>query len=137
MDLNLQKTAKDWFSYAETDLKAASRLGTDFRAITCFHCQQGAEKYIKGLLLCLQVDFRKTHDLFYLLELLPLDMPDDIFEAADYLNEYAVETRYPGDYDEISIDEVVRAINYAKLVQVFVLEEAAKLGIDGYSTPER
>ncbi len=63
-------------------------------------------------------------------------MPDDIFEGADYLNEYAVEARYPGDYDEISFDAVVRAINYAKLMQVYVLEEAAKLGIDGYSTPE-
>ena len=64
-------------------------------------------------------------------------MPDDIFAAAEYLNEYAVETRYPGDYGGISIDEVVRAINSAKLIQVFVLEEGAKLGIDGYSTPKR
>lgn len=35
--------------YAE-DLQTANKLQGEINRITCFHCQQAAEKYIKGLL---------------------------------------------------------------------------------------
>ncbi|MCK4259288.1 MAG: HEPN domain-containing protein [Halanaerobiales bacterium] len=124
MDLKLQKVTNEWFHFAENDLKAVVKLSNDFNAITCFHCQQSAEKYIKGLLLYLQINFKKSHDLYYLMELLDYEIPDQIFETADYLNEYAVETRYPGDYEEITNDEATQAINYAKLIKKFIIDLA-------------
>lgn len=116
--------------FAENDLKAALKLANELNAITCFHCQQSAEKYIKGLLLFLQIDFKKSHDLVYLLELLSLEIPDDIFDASDYLNEYAVETRYPGDYEEITNNEATKAIGHTKLIKQFILKVANQ---NGYS----
>lgn len=123
MDPKLQKIANEWFQFAEKDLNAAIKLSNEFNAITCFHCQS-AEKYIKGLLLYFQIDFNKTHDLYYLLELLSFDIPNEIFEAADYLNEYVVQTRYPGDYEDIVDEETIKSINYAKLIKQFAFDVA-------------
>ena len=38
--------------------------------IVGFHCQQAAEKYIKAVLVSRKIEFRKTHDLEELLQLL-------------------------------------------------------------------
>ncbi|MDR0598605.1 MAG: HEPN domain-containing protein, partial [Treponema sp.] len=35
----------------------------------CFHCQQAAEKYLKGFLVFKGIEFPKTHDLAALLKL--------------------------------------------------------------------
>jgi HEPN domain-containing protein len=35
-----------------------------------FHCQQAAEKYLKAYLIHISIDFKYTHDLVYLLELI-------------------------------------------------------------------
>ena len=82
--------------------------------IVCFHCQQSAEKYLKGLLTLLGVSFPKTHDLRILLELArkhaTLQTP-----AAKVLplNRYAIEGRYPGEWDPIDKREADQAIQLA------------------------
>ena len=35
-----------------------------------FHCQQAVEKYLKAYLIHISIDFKYTHDLVYLLELI-------------------------------------------------------------------
>ena len=35
-----------------------------------FHCQQSVEKYLKEYLIFLGIDFRFTHDLVYLIDLI-------------------------------------------------------------------
>ncbi len=126
MDRKVQLLVKDWFDFAEKDLQAAQRLYKEFNHIACFHCQQSAEKYIKGLLVLLQIDFRKSHNLSYLLELLDQDLPENILFSAEYLNEYAVEARYPGEFSSISDDETKTALKYAKEIKNFILELARK-----------
>ena len=126
MNKKIQSLVKEWFEFAEKDYKAAKKLFKEFNHITCFHCQQSSEKYIKGLLVLLQKDFRKSHNLTYLLELLNQDIPDNIMLAAEYLNEFAVEARYPSDFSSISNDETKKALEYALNIKAYILDLAKK-----------
>ncbi len=63
-----------------------------------FHCQQGAEKYLKANLQNMGLPVPRTHDLKELLNLL---LPHDatlasLLSLLTSLNRYAVEYRYPG-----------------------------------------
>jgi HEPN domain-containing protein len=63
-------------------------------SVACFHAQQAAEKAIKSVLTLHGIEFRRTHDLLALAELLPKsDFPitDDWLIR---LTPYAVEFRY-------------------------------------------
>ena len=60
MNKKIQSLVKEWFEFADKDYKAAIKLFKEFNHIRCFHCQQSSEKYIKGLLVLLQIDFRKS-----------------------------------------------------------------------------
>jgi HEPN domain-containing protein len=66
--------------------------------LACFHCQQSAEKYLKGLLQEKGVIAPKTHDLDLLLDLLlPLDSTLGFLRRGlDTLSRYGVQYRYPG-----------------------------------------
>ena len=125
-DKKVKLLDKKWLNFAEQDLKAARELFENYNQIVCFHCQQSAEKYIKGLLILLQKDFKKTHNLNYLLDLIEKDIPDKVNEAAEYLNEYAVEARYPGEFDEIDSDETQKALKYAESIKSFIKKQADK-----------
>ncbi len=122
----IQSLVKEWFEFAEKDYKAAKKLFKEFNHITCFHCQQSSEKYIKGLLVLIQINFRKSHNLTYLLELLNQDIPDNIMLAAEYLNEFAVEARYPGDFSTISDNETKKALEYTQNIKTYILDLAKK-----------
>jgi HEPN domain-containing protein len=67
--------------------------------IVCFHCQQSAEKYLKGLMEELDFDIPKTHDLERLTKLLRPHHSSLRFSkrAMEFLSGFAVETRYPGE----------------------------------------
>jgi HEPN domain-containing protein len=58
--------ALEWLGFAEMDLSSAEFL-TGKRPlpleIICFHCQQSAEKCLKGLLVINTIQPPKTHDL--------------------------------------------------------------------------
>jgi HEPN domain-containing protein len=65
-------------------------------ALVGFHAQQAVEKSFKAVLSAHQVEFRRTHDLIALLDLLQdngLPAPPAA-EWVDELNPYAVEARY-------------------------------------------
>ena len=118
--------AKEWLAKAKNDLKAAEILIKDNEPPTdtvCYHCQQTAEKYLKGFLTRQKMDFMKTHDLDYLLKLcIKIDIEfenyqDDILS----LNKYAIETRYPADIPILySIDEAKKALETAKVIAQFI-----------------
>ena len=61
-----------WLSRAKLDLRAAERLLQSEPALVepaLFHCQQAAEKALKGYLVWSDRTFSKTHDLIALLAL--------------------------------------------------------------------
>ena len=46
--------------------------------------------------------------------------------AAEFLNEYAVEARYPGDFATISDKEAQKALNFAKTIKNYIIKLAEK-----------
>jgi HEPN domain-containing protein len=60
--------ARGWFARAQRDLASSERLLLQpaFPAEVVFHCQQAAEKALKGFLVWHNQPFRKTHDLIEL-----------------------------------------------------------------------
>ena len=110
---------QQWIQKADHDLKAAEWLfgnqDDPLTEIVCFHTHQCAEKYLKGFLVFRSIHFPKTHDLVVLMRRVDehVKLTIDITEIIP-LNRYAVEARYPGDWDAISRDEAEKAIAIAR-----------------------
>jgi HEPN domain-containing protein len=65
-DPELLAETRGWFVKAANDLRAAETLRTSQPALlaeSVFHCQQAAEKALKGFLTWNNSVFRKTHNL--------------------------------------------------------------------------
>ena len=113
-----------WFRFADTDLALAehalSMHPQPLEAI-CYHCQQSAEKYLKGYLLFTGVEFPpKTHNLMQLCAMCSTydSQFDNIQNKCSTLTVYGVQPRYP---DEIYIDEglMQQALANAKQIRSF------------------
>ena len=83
----------------------------------CFHAQQAAEKSFKAMLVSRGVTVPRTHSLRTLLDLRPADIsaPQDVL-LSDGLTVYAVSSRYPGDYEEITEEDCQEAFRLAAAV---------------------
>lgn len=112
---------KEWMAKAENDLKSAAHLlkMKDCPVDNvCFNAQQCVEKYLKALLITQGKEFPKTHDLGELMALLPKRLrPSLDNEEQDKLTDYATVTRYPGDYESISLVEARQAVKIARRVR--------------------
>jgi HEPN domain-containing protein len=77
--------------------------------------QQAVEKALKGLLIYFGVEPEFTHNIGTLLNEIEkyVEIPDDVKNAMDLTN-YAVQTRYPGEYDEIAKEEYENSLRIAK-----------------------
>lgn len=106
-----------WLRFAEEDLRTAKLLLDDEGCITrhvCWLAQQAAEKAIKAVLINRKVDFPRTHDLDLLRTLLPAGtVSGDTQVDVATLTEWAVEARYPGDWEEASPEEARAAVDDA------------------------
>ena len=117
------EAALEWFIYAENDFGSAEfLLGRRPLPleIICFHCQQAAEKILKGLLVLQGTRPPKTHDL---VELYALCMPfiatiNEILLHCKSLNDYSVRPRYP-DEIMISEDRMKKALADSKAIMEF------------------
>lgn len=84
----------------------------------CFHAQQCAEKYVKALLEWTAGESPRTHDLRLLMQLVPPWAGLNLDPARVVsLNRYAVETRYPGEWEPITRKEAEAALAAAKAVR--------------------
>ena len=110
---------RDWIQKAENDLTTAThtlklrkRCPTD---TVCFHAQQCVEKYLKAMLTLSGIDFPRTHDLGVLILRCSKAMRPDLSpEELDRMTEYATTSRYPGDYEPISLAEARRTVSAAR-----------------------
>ena len=98
--------AKEWLKRARSNL-ARAKLGVVSSDILyedlCFDAQQAVEKSLKSLCIIHNIAFPKTHDIAYLIDLLKKNgvaIPK-VIQKARMLTGYAVETRYPGDYESV------------------------------------
>ena len=108
---------EEWIERAKSNLELAqSKI---IRHIhyedLCNQTQQAAEKAIKGLLIYFDVEPEFTHNIGKLLVELEkfTEIPANI-RAAMNLTKYAVFTKYPGEYDEISKEEYEKAVKIAQ-----------------------
>ncbi|MBI4827771.1 MAG: HEPN domain-containing protein [Nitrospinae bacterium] len=85
----------------------------------CFHAQQAAEKALKSVLLHKGSSFPLTHDIEELLEIaanIGLTVPPEV-QKASLLTPYAVETRYPGSYHDVTENDLDEALQLAERAQ--------------------
>ncbi len=71
--MDKKEAAKEWFKIAESDLSSAvflQKMRPTPVEIICYHCQQSAEKYLKGF-LSLKEEIQKTHDFSFVKQGVP------------------------------------------------------------------
>jgi HEPN domain-containing protein len=98
----MKKATAEWVRKAEADHDTArtmSRKRPPRHDVVCFHCQQCAEKYLKALLEELGLPVPRTHELDSILgRLLPHHATlRSVRRGMDFLTQFAVDTRYPGE----------------------------------------
>jgi HEPN domain-containing protein len=119
--------AKEWFTIAETDINSANYL-MQMRPmpneVICYHCQQSAEKYLKGFLVYQNHSLVKTHDLTVLNTLcIEYDKSfSKINEECLLLTDYGVNIRYPFSL-EINLSDVKMALNNSIKIQSFIINK--------------
>lgn len=97
--VNIEEVQK-WQKLAEMDLKTAEYLKNMKPhpvEIICYHCQQSAEKYLKGYLVLCGMAPPKMHDLDELCKLCSKysDTFNSIADQCSDLTAYGVQPRYP------------------------------------------
>ncbi len=95
-----EKSTQLWFRKSREDLlaaKALSQINQGLFGAVVFHCQQSAEKAIKGYLTHHHIRVLKTHDMAKLLDgvrMVSQDIAEEI-KSAESFTKYAVVYRYP------------------------------------------
>jgi HEPN domain-containing protein len=99
----------------------------------CFHAQQAVEKSIKAVLVHCCIEFRKVHDIDYLMTLLPpeVSVPPEAGEIVG-LSSYAAMFRYPGDYEDVTEEEYQWAIQEARGVYAWAEQILGKSGTEAH-----
>lgn len=87
-----------WLKKAQHDLAAARKLAKDLPDIAIYHCQQGAEKALKGFLVLHDKDPGSTHNISTLVAEAATIKPElkAQLSAAGLLSQYNQAYRYPG-----------------------------------------
>lgn len=119
---------RGWIHKAEHDLAMAElalKYKPELRAPICFHCQQAVEKTLKAYLVYLDIPFKKTHSLTYLLDLISdnEDIGDKLYSYAEILEGYAVEIRYPDGSCEPTEGEAREAYKIAEEIKQIFIEK--------------
>ena len=102
--------AKSSYEISKTEIK-----NNIFYEDLCFQSQQAVEKALKGLLIYYGIDPEFTHNIGLLLNKLEnfTEIPENI-KIATNVTKYAVMTRYPGEYDEITKKDYEESIKIAR-----------------------
>jgi HEPN domain-containing protein len=120
--------AREWFKIAEADLDSARFLRQMQPVpieIICYHCQQSAEKFLKGFLTLKGEKIKKSHDLVLLCnECKRYDESfEQIRESCLMLTDFAVHIRYPYPMD-LNESDMKTALQHAAKIKKFVLKKA-------------
>lgn len=97
--------ARLYFKKAKEDLVVITKLVDDLDIADSswgFHAHQTAEKLIKAILAKEKIEFPRSHDLVYLLELLPASAAQlfqHLGNDCENLNPFAVSLRYDDSFE--------------------------------------
>jgi HEPN domain-containing protein len=97
------KNSGEWLKQAEYDLGTAEAMLQTGRLIyAVFMCHLAVEKTLKAIWVNkLSQTPGKTHDLIFLSEKLGLDLPSELADFLEELNDVSVPTRYPDELDRV------------------------------------
>ena len=119
-----------WLRYAEEDLTTAETLLRQPHVVprhVCWFAQQAAEKALKAVLVFLQIDFPRTHDLDVLRNLVPDGWQfKEVCPDLASLTQWAVEARYPGNWTEATGAEADTAVEQARIIWESISTELAQ-----------
>ena len=117
-----------WLTKASRDFKSVQRLSFGDDApldIAIYHCQQAAEKIVKGYLCYVGATIEKTHDVERLIKLAAIHEPRfaEWLDEAEIITPYATRFRYPldGVPMEPSRSEFDEALDATQRLLTFVL----------------
>ncbi|MCI0441792.1 HEPN domain-containing protein [bacterium] len=128
--------AREWFKIAELDLSSAEflqKMNPVPVEIICYHCQQSAEKYLKGFLALSGEEIKKTHDLIQLNKMCQKYYEDfkSIEDSCLMLTNYGVNIRYPFPMDINEADMKI-AFRNAQKIKDFVLMKSSIAGNENH-----
>jgi HEPN domain-containing protein len=116
---------KQWITLADMDLNTADFLAKNMfpppLEIICFHCQQAAEKYLKGFLEFHDETPPRIHDIIELQKKCENYDPDFIKleEFSKALTNFGVQPRYDLGMD-IQKSDMLLSLKYAQSIKTFV-----------------
>ncbi|MDR2718130.1 MAG: HEPN domain-containing protein [Treponema sp.] len=109
---------ESWIERAKSSLEISKIAVNDnvYYEDLCYQSQQAVEKGLKGLLIYYGVEPEFTHSIGILLDELEkfITIPKNIKETIN-LTKYAVITRYPGEYDEITKEGYNESVKIANI----------------------
>lgn len=102
MDKGKRVLVQFWLKKAQRDLTAAQKLAAELPDIAIYHCQQGAEKALKGFLILHDKDPGDTHNINTLVKEASAFEPEfvTLLKEAGYLSQYNQAYRYPMESTE-------------------------------------
>lgn len=123
-----QSLVINWLTKAKHDLGTARKIAVGpepYLDTAIYHCQQAAEKVLKGFLAFHNQPIEKTHDLRLLVAQANTVEPQFTLwqDVADLLTPYATAYRYPGDVMEPDWAEFDQALQAATQLYHFVLSQ--------------
>jgi HEPN domain-containing protein len=91
-----------WLKKSQRDLSAAQKLAPELPDIAIYHCQQAAEKALKGFLILHDTEPGDTHNINTLVKLAAAFKPEfaTVLKEAGYLSQYNQTYRYPMESTE-------------------------------------
>jgi HEPN domain-containing protein len=124
--------SREWLQKAFADLRSARILGegkTPIFDTALFHCQQAAEKALKGFLVYHDTPFEKTHNLTAILDLaVAIDSGfPALADDAALLTPYAIMHRYPDEKPAPNERRFKNALAATERVYRFVLARQPEL----------
>lgn len=121
---NLLQEAWEWIRYAEADIAIAEAPLPEkgMYEHLCFHAQQTAEKAIKSILVSQGITVPKTHNIEYLLTLIPSDISiESLPTNASKLTGYATIFRYPGEEEPVSLGDYLELLTFARIILTWAI----------------
>jgi HEPN domain-containing protein len=130
---------EEWLKRAYSSLELAKFSDNEFVYYEdlCYQAQQAAEKGLKALLIFYGVEPEKTHSLFILLQELEqfTELNEEIKDVMKLYN-FAVQTRYPGEYDAIEKDEYEESIIIAEKCLEWIEGKIKQKRLLNFNSPE-
>ncbi len=121
---------QNWLKRAKSNFKIAKTPKDEDICYEdlCYEAQQCSEKALKALLIYLKQEIPKVHSFHILLERVEchIEIPEEIKDVLE-LNNYAVQTRYPGDYTPLEKEEYEMALQITERVLNWVSKKMSKL----------